>query len=87
MSAAASGVSGPSSPKSAARMEQVVSRQLAAQLHVQLPPDACGIEIESTPSTVGVLVGAGVGAGVGGGEMTHTGRLLSPAPPVGLGLK
>jgi hypothetical protein len=82
-----SGVSGPSSPKSAARMEQVVSPQLAAQLHVHVPPDACGIEIESTPSALGVLVGAAVGAGVGGGETTHMGRLLLLAPPEGLGLK
>jgi hypothetical protein len=68
-----SGVSGPSSPKPAAKMEQVAVLQLSEQLHVQVPPDACAIEIESTPSA--------------GGEMTHMGRLLSLAPPVGLGLK
>jgi hypothetical protein len=68
-------------------MEQVAALQLAAQLHVQVPPDACAIEIESTPSALGVLVGAAVGAGVGGGEMTHMGRLLLLAPPEGLGLK
>ncbi len=62
-----SGVSGPSSPTPAARMEQVVLGHFCEQLHVQVPPDACGIEIESTPSAVGVLVGARVGAGVGAG--------------------
>ena len=82
-----SGVSGPSSPKPAARMEQVVLGHFCEQLHVQVPPDACGIEIESTPSALGVIVGAAVGAGVGGGETTHMGRLLLLAPPEGLGLK
>jgi hypothetical protein len=34
--------------------------QCAEQLHVQMPPDACCIEIESTPSAVGTLVGVAV---------------------------
>ncbi len=60
-----SGVSGPRSRKPAAEMEQVAFLQLAEQLHVQVPPDTRGIEIESTPSAVGVPVGAGVGLPVG----------------------
>jgi hypothetical protein len=33
----------------------------AEQLHVHVLPDSCAIEIESTPSAVGTLVGAAVG--------------------------
>jgi hypothetical protein len=57
------GVSGPISRKPAARMEQGLPLLLhcAEQLHVHVPPDSCAIEIESTPSAVGTLVGTAVG--------------------------
>jgi hypothetical protein len=58
-----SGVSGPISRKPAARREQGLPLLLhcAEQLHVHVPPGSCAIEIESTPSAVGTLVGAAVG--------------------------
>ena len=61
-----SGVSGPTRRKPAAWMEHrlPVLLQCAEQLHVHVPPDACAIEIESTPSAVGTVVGVGVGAAV-----------------------
>jgi hypothetical protein len=36
--------------------------QFAEQLHIHVLPDSRGIEIESTPSAVGTLVGTAVGA-------------------------
>ena len=63
-----SGVSGPTRRKPAASMEHRLPAllQCAEQLHVQVPPDACAIEIESIPSAVGTVVGtAVVGVGVG----------------------
>ena len=66
------GVSGPISRKPAALMEQGLPLLLhcAEQLHVHVPPDSCAIEIESTPSAVGTLVGTAVG------PATHMDRLL-----------
>ncbi len=70
---------GPSSRKPATLTEQGMSLpqrlHCAEQLHVHVPPDSWGIEIESTPSAVGTLVGAAVGtlvgAAFGGGAVTH----------------
>ncbi len=64
-----SGVSGPTRRKPAAWMEHglPVLLQCAEQLHVHVPPDDCAIEIDSTSSAVGTVVGAavvGVGFGV-----------------------
>jgi hypothetical protein len=64
-----SGVSGPSKRKPAAWMEHglLVLLQCAEQLHVHVPPESCAIQIESTPSAIGTVVGAavvGVGFGV-----------------------
>ncbi len=71
-----SGVSGPSRRKPAAWMEQrlPVLLQSAEQLHDHVPPDACAIEIESTPSAVGTVVGTAVSAK----------RMYGPCVPTGL---
>jgi hypothetical protein len=45
--------------------------QCAEQLHVHVPPDACAIEIDSTPSAVGTVVGVGVGAAVPANGTDH----------------
>ena len=83
MSAAASGVSGPSSPKPAARMAQVAVLQLSEQLHVHVPLDACAIEIESIPSAVGTVVGTAV-VGVGVGAAVPAKRMYGPCVLTGL---
>ena len=77
-----SGVSGPSSCKPAAWMEHglPVLLQSVEQLHVQMPPDACCIEIESTPSAVGTLVGVAVDGVVVDGAAVRVG-LPNPLKP------
>ena len=50
--------------------------QCAEQLHVQMPPDACCIEIESTPSAVGTLVGVAVDGAVVVGAPVRVGLPL-----------
>jgi hypothetical protein len=47
--------------------------QFAEQLHVQTLPDACSIEIESTPSAVGTLVGVAVDGVVVDGAAVRVG--------------
>jgi hypothetical protein len=61
----------------------------AEQLHVQMPPDACCIEIESTPSAVGTLVGVAVdGVAVDGAAvrvgLPHALKPHIPSPGDGL---
>ena len=80
-----SGVSGPSKRKPAAWMEHglLVLLQCAEQLHVHVPPDACAIEIDSTPSAVGTVVGTAV-VGVGVGAAVPARRLYGPCVLTGL---
>ena len=74
-----SGVSGPSKRKPAAWMEHglLVLLQCAEQLHVHVPPEACAIEIDSTPSAVGTVVGTAV-VGVGVGAAVPAKRMYGP---------
>ena len=80
-----SGVSGPSRRKPAASMEHrlPVLLQCAEQLHVHVPPDACAIEIDSTPSAVGTVVGTAV-VGVGVGAAVPAKRLYGPCVLTGV---
>jgi hypothetical protein len=73
------GVSGPSSRNPAAWMEHGLPLLLhcAEQLHVHVPPHSWGIEIESTPSAVGILVGEAVVGDVAG-KQKHEHPLREP---------